>query len=124
MSDAPSPRNVLAELLAPVTAGMKTIRSYAGLERLEQPVMIIKQNRIEPHPALPTNSHLIGFVVTIASPYADVDRAEDQLDGLVNDLIHAIDDTDSIMWTSADRTQVQDQFHAYDINVQLISKKE
>ncbi len=120
-----SPRAALIGILEPLLpSDWRIVRSQQSLDRLQKPVVILKQNRIEKNPAAPQGMHEIFFVVTVVSPLENPTKAEDQLDGSTNALIHAIDESASLSWTSAEKVLFNEKYLAYDLNVQLVSKKE
>jgi hypothetical protein len=119
------PRNTLVTLLTPLLpAGWKIVRTEEALDKAVKPVVILKQSRIQKSEVAPLGWHEIFFTVTVLSPLENRTRAEDQLDTLVNTTIHAIDECESLLWTSAEKVLVSEKYIGYDINLSLVSKKE
>lgn len=117
------PRQELAAALKPLLPSKwRIVDSSTNLDALSTTVVVLKQLRIERAPAAPAGAHSIGFVVTVASPLPDSQRAEDDLDDSVNALIHAID-VAGISWTLAEKVMF-DNYLAYDITLTVVSTKE
>lgn len=118
-----SPRAVLAALLKPLLpTGWKIIDSHRNVDVVRVTTVKLRQLKITRAPAAPDGAHDIEFTVTVTTPFTDPAKAEDDLDGSVNALLHALDEN-RILWTDA--TKVLDNDHlAYDITVTLTSTKD
>lgn len=69
------------------------------------------------------DEHLVGeFLVTIASPWLDVEHAENDLDTDVASLLLGIDASVDIKWTSADRSVIDEKYHGWDIKLDVLCK--
>jgi hypothetical protein len=124
-----SVRTVLIEQLealvaaTPDLAGVRVVPSVRDVGALSQPVLIVKTNSLTKLPASP-RSHFNGnFTLTLVSQHQDIDRAEDQLEGLLEVLLPALF-TFSMSWESADQVAYGDSYLAYDITTNSIYKRE
>lgn len=118
-------RAQLAASLKPLlSTGWRIIDHQDNLDTFTSPVVMLKQQEIEPAPAAPAGAHIVTLVVTIADPKTDPGPAEDSLDENVDNLIHALDSIDYLNWTKATKVLFQDRYLAYDINLEVISRKE
>jgi hypothetical protein len=122
-TDEKAPRLVLQGMLRPLLPRAWRIvpSQQTVLDTLSTTTVILKQLRMERHPAAPQGAHLVHFVVTIASPLPATEKAEDDVDDKINTLLHAIDSL-GIAWTSAEKV-LSDQSLAYDITLSLTSTK-
>lgn len=95
---------------------IKLIRSVRATDQLgRQPILIVKTDSLEKIPEAP-RSVLGNSTLILVSPHVDVDKAEDQLDDLLEILLPALI-SKYIMWQRATQTKYDDQHIAYDITV-------
>lgn len=120
-------RSDLAAYLATVIAGnpeldaIKLVPSVRDVGALSKPTLIIKTDSFEKIAVAP-RSRQGNFTLTLVSPHANIDSAEDQLDELLEPLLPALF-TAGILWTEA--TQVaygepERTYLAYDIRISSI----
>ena len=115
-----SPRSQVAAILRPIIPrNWKIVSSDRAVDLHKFVVVQVKQRKLIRTPQAPAGAHDIEFVLTVTSPYQDIDKAEDQLDDSVNIIVHALDDA-GIKWTSADKVANDDRL-AYDIALTLTS---
>lgn len=120
MSESPIPRKAFEALLRPLLPKTwQLISTHETTDNLDTVIVKIKQVRIEPHPQAP-ELHLISFIVTPSVPGGYTRDAEDRLDREVNEVLHALDDLDSVWWSSAEKVDDTNRL-AYDINASLAS---
>ena len=118
-------RAQLATQLKPLLPrAWKIVDHQTNLDVLDNPVVMLKQQSIRRAPAAPQGAHIVSFTVTVVAPQTDLQRAEDALDEKVDTLIHALDANQSLNWTDAEKVLFQDSYLAYDITLEVISRKD
>lgn len=119
-----TPREALVDALTPLLPdSWKIVDSERGIDVGTNVSVLLKQQRFRRLGVAPLAFHSIDFVVTCVSPHEDFGKAEDQLDDAANELIHALDES-GILWTEATKVLFADKYIAYDITLELESKKE
>jgi len=119
------PRKVLAEDLAPLLPKTwQIVDTGRSVDLTRKTVVRLKQLRITRLPEAPTAAHAIEFVATIRVPEQSTQAAEDKLDDQVNALLHALDDTETVSWTLAEKVKLDENALGYDITLTLVSEKE
>lgn len=120
-----SSRSSLIAYLEPVIAAapgleaVRVVRTVRATDKLSKPTLIVRTNTFEKLPAAPLSSMLGRFTLCLVSPHTDVERAEDQLDDLLEILLPLLL-TSGVIWEQATQTQYDDQHLAYDITIQTI----
>lgn len=110
------------EALLPATAGLekvKLVRSVRATDQLSRsPILIVKTNSFE---RVASASRWVqgNFTLVLVSNHKDVDKAEDQLDDLIEVLLPKLTGS-SIMWDTATQTAYDDTHIAYDITVRAL----
>lgn len=117
---------VLAEAWAdiPALAGVRVIATERELDVIDRPTFVIRSRTIARAPQAPTSHRLVGVMGSLVSPHADLDKAQDQLDDLVDavlDHLHTVPLTMPGEATSAGWT---DSRLAFDIPITILAKKE
>lgn len=124
MPASQAPRHAFAKALKPLLPRKWQIIPYSrNVDTLSTTMVMLKQQKIEPHPAAPLAMHTIGFTVTVVTALTDTAASEDELDDSVVALCHALDEI-GVAWEDATKVLFDDTHLAYDISVQITSSKE
>lgn len=118
------PRKQLAGLLT--TALPATWRVVAAKRSIDPPVkttVVVKQLGVDKPPQLPRGARTIRFVLTLISRHTDPDKAEDDLDSALPDLLDVLDQVRNLTWTSSDYVLVDDKYLGVDVQVTTATKK-
>ena len=111
------------ETVLPATEGLegiKLVKSIRANDVLSQPILVVKTVSFVKLAEAPIGNMMGEFLLTLVSPHNDIERAEDELDDLLELLLPALFNS-HLVWTSA--TQVSLEGHlAYDIAVSNILK--
>lgn len=86
-------------------------------DALSRPTLIVRFHEYTPAPNAQGNM-FAAFVVTIASQNKDRSKAEDALDGLLDDVLAALRSTPNATWSKA-RKALLGPYLAFDIDVSL-----
>lgn len=122
-----STRDSLIEYLRTVlddTAGLERIhlvKTPRNVDKLSRPTLVVKTDSLEKLPAAPIGNMLGNFTLGLVSNHLDMEKAEDQLDELLEILLPALF-THNIVWTQATQTAFDEQHLSYDIAVSTIIK--
>jgi hypothetical protein len=111
-------------LLTQATEGLEDVRvvpSIRNLGEFNKPTIVVKTDTLTKLPAAP-KSNLGSFTVTLISPHDDMDRAEDQLDDLLELFLPQLF-TWQLNWESASQASYNDKL-CYDIVVTSIMTPE
>ncbi|CAG7618427.1 hypothetical protein ACFPZL_01145 [Leucobacter soli] len=120
---AASIRKQLQDALEPHLPGMKIIPAMRNVDVPDKPFAQLALTRLERLPAAPIGKHRATFVVTVVTPLSTPQRAEDDLDTLVGDLVYAIDGIDWLDWETAEKVTYGDRHLAYDVTVHAVTRK-
>lgn len=120
---AASIRKQLADALAPHMPGVRIIPNNRNVDVPDRPFAQITLSEIERLPQAPIGHHRAQFTVTVVTPLTTPQKAEDDLDALVGDLVHAIDQIDWLEWETAKKVIYGDRHLAYDVTVFAVTKK-
>lgn len=124
MSDEPI-RDWLEERLKDLLPSDWVIRkNQVQTGTLSKVTVTFKLMRIRKSPAAPAGELENEIIITIAHPSTDIVQAEDALDDQVIELLTAIDLTEGIYWTLAEKVQVGDTYLGWDITAQIYSQKQ
>jgi hypothetical protein len=121
-----SSRDSLIEALEPILAdtegleGVRIVKSVRNIGALSQPNLIVKTDAFEINPAAPRSTAVGQFTLVLVSPHSDLDKAEDQLDDLLEILLPALLSY-NMVWSRAEQTAFDDSHLSYDIAITAIS---
>jgi hypothetical protein len=105
-----SVRTQLADALAPLLpAEWRVIPYRADLDGVEGTVVKFRHERQVPAPNA-QGSHLHTIKAHIISPLTDADAAEDDLDELVSEFLHALRLVRGVRWTEATKGAIPEGF--------------
>lgn len=115
-------RNELRDRLRPVIPARYVLRPNGlALETITKPVLQIKQLGIRPAEEGGTGQLKVEMVLTMVSPLTSPQKAEDELDDDVVEMLAALDTIGWLTWTRADKrtTGPDDRYLAYDITTEI-----
>lgn len=118
-----SARKVLGDRLAPHLPGYKLILTSRNVDVPETKFVQISLKEFTP-PTVASGFNDVRFIVTVVTPLTTPQRAEDDLDDLVADLLRAIDAIDGFRWEHAEKVTYDERHLAYDITVTGFSPTE
>lgn len=111
-------RAYLDEVFAPLLPEeWKWIPYQRNLDALESVTVVWKQSTLSRLREAPIGTVLVEGTITILSPHQDVERAEEDLDEAVLDLVLAIDSLPALAWSGATKVSLNDTFFGYDLTV-------
>jgi len=67
----------------PELAGVRVIATERALDTIAEPTALIRLKRMEREPKAPLSTRRVGLLLTLISPYIDLDRAGDQVEELI-----------------------------------------
>lgn len=114
-------RTLVAEY--PALSGIKVVDSIRDLGQITAPTIVVKTDSYEKLAVAPLSKRQGNFTLTLISKHQDIDRAEDELDDLLELLLPALI-TSGVVWQSATQVGYGDSNLAYDITVTSILTKE
>lgn len=118
-------RSDLADYLATVVAGtegmedVRVVRSVRALGEINRPTIILKTDSYEKLPEAPLKKRVGLFTATLVSSHQDIDKAEDQLDDLLELFLPALF-TFGLSWQSATQVAYDETRLAFDIIIRTI----
>lgn len=118
-----SARKILTDEISPHLPGYKIIPSSRNVDVPDRKFVQISIQEFTP-PAQAQGFYGVRFLVTVVTPLTTPQRAEDDLDDLVSDLLRALDATESFGWESATKVTYGERHLAYDITVTGLTPKE
>lgn len=105
-------------------ADIKIVTSERDIGKIGRAAIIVKQQSIGRLPAAPLSHRNVGVIVTVISAHQDLDRAEDDLDVIVPDVLNALDNQAILTWSGAAKVGWGESNLAYDITLEVIADKE
>jgi hypothetical protein len=121
-----SSRDTLIASLEPILASVegledvRLVKSVRNIGELSKPTLIVSTDAFEMNEAAPRSTAVGRFTLALVSPHQDLDRAEDQLDDLLELLLPTLLSY-NMVWTRAEQTQFDSSHLSYDISVTAIS---
>lgn len=120
---ATSIRKQLADALAPHLPGVRIIPNNRNVDVPDRPFTQISLMEIDRLPEAPIGAHRATFTVTVVTALTTPQKAEDDLDALVGDLVYAIDQIDWLDWEVAKKVVYGERHLAYDVTVHAVTTK-
>ncbi|HWU29344.1 MAG TPA: hypothetical protein VN041_09675 [Microbacterium sp.] len=114
------------DLLANIEPGkFRWVPAQTRLDRPAKPTLMLKLSTVSRHPGA-QQVLMPSFVVTVVSEHADQVQADIDLDGLLDELIAAIQPIRWVAFRSAEKAQFQSKYLCYDIQLEALTtiKKE
>jgi len=119
-----SVRSWLAEQLKPLLPeGWRLLEVSSLPDTLSTVTVVLKHLGMRPLAEAPKGHLLNEVVVTIADPHGNLDKADDELDNNVLDLVHALDSVKKIIFTEAKKVLVDERWLGWDITCSTITRK-
>lgn len=103
----------------PGLEGVEVVKSARGTDALNKPTLVIQTQGYDKLPAAPIKKRQGRFLATLVSPLRDLDKAEDQLDDLLDILLPALF-TSGIIWNTADQGGFDESYLAVEITITSI----
>lgn len=123
-----SVRDQVAALIKPLITGSRwsvqphTVKQLGT--SLSRTTVFIEHTGFDPLAVAPAGSVDNTCVVTIVSPLADWQKAEDALDAKVMQFVSALDTSDRLEWQSGRKITVADTYLGWAITLTTITEKE
>jgi hypothetical protein len=115
---------VVAALQTVVPSGIEVIAYSRDIDQPAKPTVMVRVDRVRPVPES-REVRRYGFALILITPKTTAGPADDELDGLLEDVLHAVESsTDGLVWTQATRANYEDRFPAYQIELDVITQKE
>lgn len=95
----------------------------AGLGTLTRAAVRVRVDTVRPS-TNPQAWHTYDLALVIVSALQDAEAAEAELDDLLLDVLFAVEDTESLVWTTATRVTVDDSLHGYQVALTVHLTKE
>ena len=118
-----SVRKQLADALTPHLPGVRIIPNNRNVDVPDRKFCQITLMEIEWLQQAPIGRHRATFTVTVVTPLTTPQKAEDDLDTLVGELLHALDQIDWLDWETAKKVVYGDRHLAYDVTVHAVTVK-
>ncbi|MFW5473691.1 hypothetical protein ACOCJ5_10305 [Knoellia sp. CPCC 206450] len=120
-------REFLVSQLEPVMPSTVKVEKYA--REVDSPtrhsLLLVRIDDVAPHPSGIPGQRLYSFGLVLIPRKRATGSGDDELDNALEDVLHAIDEADDIVWTRAERGTYEDSTHpAYDVTVQVALTKE
>ncbi len=120
---AKSIRKQLEDALTPHLPGYRVIPNSRNVDVPDARFVQISLMEIIKLPEAPAGAHLAQFTVTVVTPLTTPNKAEDDLDAAVGDLLHALDEIGWLDWEVAKKVLYGDRHLAYDVTVNAVTEK-
>ena len=118
-------RSYVTDAIKPLLPkGWKLLPYSTNLDVLSQPVVMLKLNSVTRTPGAPNGAHTVTYTLAVIEPKTDPGSADDALEDKLFDLLHAIDTVANLTWSNAERVLFGDSNPAFDISLQLVSRKD
>lgn len=122
---ATHPRRQLVDTLTPlVPSTWRVIPAQRTFDSDNRTTLIVKQDGHDKPAGAVRAAVQVRFTLTLASRFIDPEKAEDDLDATVPQLLAILDSLHGITWSTTTKVAVDDTHLGYDITVQIATKKE
>lgn len=117
-----SAHKLLAEAItARVPAGWRVIDHERELDELDAITVQIKLDTVTRLPASGPGVYLVGWTVTVVTPWSDPGRADPAVYDALLELVAGLDDLEWIRWTQAQKVLDAGRY-AFDITLESLTK--
>lgn len=123
MSDETVREWLTANLKPLLPTGWKWLDSERAVDVTAAVTVQWKQRRIAPLPEAPLSHLGVEGILAVSSPRVDIERAEDDLDDAVLELVAAIQSLQGIRFTEATKVAADEQRLGYDLSLTVITNK-
>lgn len=107
----------------PALSSVQVVPAARDIGDLDRPYLVVKTSQYEPTPQAPTRNTTWTGTVTLVSPHRDQERAEQQLEDLL-EVLGPLLINHQFIWQNAQLTNFDDQHLSLDITVSSIFQKE
>lgn len=118
-----SARKTLHDAIGPHLPGYKLIPNQRGVDVPDHRFVQISIREMRPSPTA-AGFIEVEFVVTVVTPLTTPQKAEDDLDDAVADLLRAIDQIEWADWQTAEKVVYGSRHLAYDVRVVGLAPKQ
>ncbi len=125
-AENPTVREWLTENLAPLLPeDWKWVDNERAVDVTEAVTVRWAQRRIAPLAETPLSHLGVEGILTVFSPRIDTERAEDELDDAVLELVYALQSLQGVKFTEATKVAVDEQQQrlGYDLQITVITNK-
>ena len=114
-----TPRELIHQELETYLGPGYTVHPYAPqLDGVQEPTILVRLGPITRRPSAGRNQRDYGASVLAVAPVADVDLATAlEVDALAEDVLRAIDQSNVLTWTVADRVSVDDTWAGWEVPI-------
>lgn len=114
-----TPRELIhQELLAHLPEGYLVHPYAAQLDGVQGPTILVRLGPITREPTAGQHARTYGASVLAVAPVADVDLATSlQVDALAEDVLRALDQSNVLTWTVAERVSVDDTWAGWEVPI-------
>lgn len=118
-------RNEVVTTLEGILPAGVEVKAYArSIDPPDVPTVLVRVDEVVPNP-LPQVWRGYQFALVLVPTKTDPGPADDELDGLLEDVLFAIDQSDTITWAKATRGTYQDTaYPAYEVTLNVPFSKE
>ena len=120
----PSARHQLAAAITPHLPGYRIIPNSRNVDVPDQRFVQIALHELTRLPEAPEGAMRAEFVVTVVTPLTTPQKAEDDLDHAVGDLLRALDALPWVKWERATKVAYGDRHLGYDVTVYATTESE
>lgn len=125
MSANPTARAHLLGVIEPLLPnGWKLIDTARIPSTIDAVTVIVNHTTIEPTPEAPRSTLSHGFDLYVASPHADKERADLQLDAAIVDLLTTLGERPDVRFDSAKKIDLTDRYLGWQVTLTTITAKE
>lgn len=96
-------RAAVAQALSEALPTYRVINHSRTIDRVDQRTILVWQDGLTPHPPAGRDGIQVRLTVLVLTPHADVERADDDLEAALLDVLAVLHPLDSVLWTDAER---------------------
>ncbi|MBD3782447.1 MAG: hypothetical protein IE926_05735 [Micrococcales bacterium] len=99
-----TPRQLVADVLNAKLPNGTRVEPYAhDLDTITRDTVMLRIDEVTPHRELPRSHRNYRYTVIVLVPVNRKGSADDRLDALLEDVLHALDSTDLPSWSKVER---------------------
>lgn len=114
---------VVAVLTAAMPTGIAVLPYSRDIDPPSQPTVMVRIDEVTPS-SQPQALRDYGFALILVASKTTPGPADDELDALLEDVLTALDASEQITWSKATRATFNEQYPAYQVDLNTISIKE
>lgn len=105
--------------------GVDVIAYARGIDPPAVQTVLVRLDEVVPHPKVPQELNLYRFALVLLPTKTVAGPADDELDGLLEDVLYAIHKTGNMTWSKATRGTYQDTtYPAFEVTLDVPFQKE